>query len=89
MIILGVDPGTAITGYGIIKKERDKLTQLDFGCIKTPAGLDAAERLKILSAELKSVIKKHRPQSAAIEKIFFYDQRKDRNHRCPGQRSSA
>ncbi len=71
MIILGIDPGIAITGYGIIRKERDALTCLDFGCIRTPAGLDMAERLKMLSAELKSVIKKHKPQSAAIEKLFF------------------
>ena len=71
MIILGIDPGIAITGYGIIRKERDALTCLDFGCIRTPAGLDAAERLKMLSAGLKSVIKKHKPQSAAIEKLFF------------------
>lgn len=71
MIILGVDPGTATTGYGIIRKERDALVDIDFGCIKTPSSLETPERLKYLQQGITGVIKKHRPDAAAIEKLFF------------------
>ena len=71
MIIAGLDPGIAITGYGIIKKERDALVCLDFGCIKTPVGLSAPQRLTLLKKSLVSVIKTHNPEVAAVEKIFF------------------
>ena len=71
MTILGVDPGTAITGYGIIKKERDKLTQLDFGCIKTSPGHETPKRLQLLHEGLETIIQKYKPETAAVEKLFF------------------
>ena len=74
MIILGVDPGTAIIGFGIIEKEakNQKLKLIEYGCIKTSSNLSTAERLKILNEELSLLIKKHKPDVVAVEDIFFF-----------------
>ncbi len=71
MIILGLDPGTATTGYGVIKKETNGLSCVSFGCIKTSAGLEPAKRFTIIRKELISIIKKYNPDYSAIEKLFF------------------
>ncbi len=72
MLVLGIDPGTAITGYGIIREDDDgKLVAVDFGVITTPAGMPLPERLSIIYNELNVVIKRHKPQTSAVEKIFF------------------
>jgi crossover junction endodeoxyribonuclease RuvC len=70
-IILGIDPGIADTGYGVIKEEAGKLTCLVYGSIKTKAGIDFITRLEILHQELDGIIKKYKPESAAIEELFF------------------
>ena len=72
MIILGIDPGTAIIGYGLIKKSNDKIKIIEYGCIETDPKFSTAERLNILDKELTKVIKKHKPNKAAIEDIFFF-----------------
>ncbi len=69
-IILGIDPGLADTGYGLLIKERE-LKYLTHGCIKTKAGLAMADRLKKIYQELKSIIKKYSPEVIAVEKLFF------------------
>lgn len=71
MIILGIDPGTATTGYGLIKKGK-KLNAIDYGCIRTSADLSAPERLNKLYQELNSLIRKHKPDIVAVEDIFFF-----------------
>jgi len=72
MLVLGIDPGTAITGYGIVREDDDgKLVAVDFGVITTPAGMPLPERLSIIYDELNAVIKQHKPQTSAVEKIFF------------------
>jgi len=71
MIVLGIDPGTATTGYGIIKGERDNLVCIDFGCIKTAPHTEFAKRLQQLHTELIKIIKKYKPDAAAVEQIFF------------------
>lgn len=71
MVILGLDPGTATTGYGVIEKNGPKLTCVEFGCIKTSPKLTSAERLYKLRARLKKIIKKHKPELVAVEKLFF------------------
>ena len=73
MIILGIDPGTAITGFGVLKKiGKHELKLIDYGCIKTPTNLSTAERLALLNKELSSLLKKQKPDIAAIEDIFFF-----------------
>ena len=73
MTILGIDPGTATTGYGIIKtgKRKDEFEIVDFGVISTKAKLPDAERLKILADDLSDIIKKHKPACVGVEKLFF------------------
>lgn len=70
-IILGIDPGIADTGYGVIKEERGNLSCLVYGSIKTKAGEDLVTRLNILHLELDKIIKKYHPESAAVESLFF------------------
>jgi crossover junction endodeoxyribonuclease RuvC len=70
-IILGIDPGIADTGYGVIKSEGSKLTCLVYGSIKTDSKLDLISRLEILHNELDKIIKKYQPDLAAIEQLFF------------------
>ena len=70
-IILGIDPGIADTGYGVIKAEGSKLSCLTYGSIKTEAKLDLISRLEILHNELDKIIKKYQPDLAAIEQLFF------------------
>ena len=71
MVILGIDPGTATTGYGLIKKNK-KLSAVIYGCIKTSADLSTGERLNKLHKELNSLIKKYKPDIVAVEDIFFF-----------------
>ncbi len=72
MIILGIDPGTATTGYAVIKKQKDNSFKiLDFGVIKTKKTLSDSTRLLELQADLENVIKKYKPDRAGVEKLFF------------------
>lgn len=71
MVILGIDPGLATTGYGILKKDGVKITAVSFGCIKTPAKMANAERLKLIHEDLERLIKKYKPKCAGIEQLFF------------------
>jgi crossover junction endodeoxyribonuclease RuvC len=70
-IILGLDPGIADTGYGVILSEGSKLTCLDYGSIKTDPRANLSERLEVLYLSLEKIIKKHAPDLAAIEQLFF------------------
>lgn len=74
MIILGIDPGTAKMGFGVIKsnKEKDILKSLDYGCIETSPSLSQGERLKKLNKELCKIIKKYKPEVMIVERIFFF-----------------
>lgn len=82
MIILGIDPGTATTGYGVIrelgiKEGKNQKTGLGFECleynvIKTEPTFTAAERLNRIHIELNKVFIKHRPDILAIESLFFF-----------------
>jgi crossover junction endodeoxyribonuclease RuvC len=71
-IILGIDPGIADTGFGVIQKDaRGKLTCLDYGSIKTKAKTELADRLEIINLELTKIIKKYKPQLISVEELFF------------------
>lgn len=72
MTILGIDPGTAATGYGVIEKRKDGLSYIDYGCIKTKIELTTAERLKETHNQLIKLIRKHKPDIIAVEDIFFF-----------------
>ncbi len=71
MIILGVDPGTAITGYGVLQSDGDDLSVIDYGAIVTPADWLMPRRLQHIYQELTALIAQHTPTDAAIEKLFF------------------
>jgi crossover junction endodeoxyribonuclease RuvC len=70
-IILGIDPGIADTGFGIISNQNNKLACLGYGSIKTSAKLILADRLEIIYLELTKLIKKYKPDLIAIEELFF------------------
>jgi len=72
MIILGIDPGTATTGFGIIKKTGQEIRVIDYGCIETCSDLKAGKRLKIINNELDGLIKKYSPEVLAVESIYFF-----------------
>ncbi len=72
MIILGIDPGTANTGYGVINKIKQHLKVLGYGCIITDPKFSTAERLKRINKELEALIKKYKPDIVAVEDIFFF-----------------
>jgi crossover junction endodeoxyribonuclease RuvC len=72
MLVIGIDPGTAITGYGIVREDdAGKLVAVDYGVITTPAGMKMPKRLTIIYEELSAIIKKHKLNTSAVEKIFF------------------
>lgn len=70
MIILGIDPGTTIIGFGVIKKVGSRLGLVDYGVIKTGKESQEQKILKI-SKELEKLIQKHKPDIAGIETLFF------------------
>jgi len=71
MKALGIDPGTATTGYGIIDGEKDAIQVIDYGCIKTSSKEPAHARLVKISKDLKKLISKHKPNCIAVERLFF------------------
>lgn len=71
MIILGIDPGFAITGYGIIEKTGSKFKYITHGAITTNAGTEFCKRLEITHKELDKIIKKYNPDLFSIEELFF------------------
>jgi len=73
MLILGIDPGIAITGYGLIEAEnKRKFSCITYGCITTKPDFHSEIRLKKLYKELNLLIKKYKPKKLSIEKIYFF-----------------
>ncbi len=71
MIILGVDPGVATTGYGLIEKKGSKLGYVECGTIQTPSQTSLSKRLHLLSKELSFLIERFSPAEMAVEELFF------------------
>jgi len=73
MIILGIDPGFALTGYALLKKdEKTKaISLIDYGCVSTSVREVFSQRLVILYSEIKKILKKYQPNQMAIEDIYF------------------
>lgn len=74
MVIIGIDPGTATTGYGVIRQTPNRSGEFEivsFGVITTDKKLSDAERLSILYKDLNEIIDKHKPGKIGVEKLFF------------------
>ena len=71
MLVLGIDPGTAITGYGLVKGEGDDLTLVAYGAITTSSDWPLPERLQRIYRELTAVIEDQQPTAVAVEELFF------------------
>ena len=72
MLVIGIDPGIATTGYGLVHERQDgSLETITYGAILTPANTPLAERLLDLHNQLSKILLLHRPLSGAVEKLFF------------------
>lgn len=71
MLILGIDPGTAITGYGIIRCWRGEVKLIDHGSIKTSTNDDSIKRLDLIYQQMLALLRKHKPHALAMESLFF------------------
>jgi crossover junction endodeoxyribonuclease RuvC len=72
MLVVGIDPGTATTGYGLVRDTKDgSLQVVDYGVLLTPAGQNMPDRLVSLYKQLNELILLHQPDSGAVEKLFF------------------
>lgn len=71
MKILGIDPGTATTGFGVLEKNSGALSAIDCGVVSTPKTLPLSNRLNILYEDITELIAKYKPQVIAVEKLFF------------------
>lgn len=76
MRILGIDPGTAIVGWGVIEIERGKTTAIAYGHIRTSKDLPMEERLSLIADDIKEIVQKYRPEEAAVEELFFFSNQK-------------
>ena len=75
MIIIGIDPGIATTGFGIIDKPNTGGSEpkaIDYGCIETSPNFSPGERLKLINTELNKLLKKYEPKIMAVESLFFF-----------------
>lgn len=71
MRILGIDPGYAIVGYGLIDNDNGKLRPLDYGAVETSAKLSTAERLLTIERSITELVSEVRPDEIAVEELFF------------------
>jgi len=70
MIILGIDPGLAIVGWGIIESVKGQMRPLAYGAITTPAHTDVEKRLLMIAEDMEALINKYKPDAMAIEELF-------------------
>lgn len=72
MLVLGIDPGTATTGVGLVREEEDgAIVMVHYGAVLTPAGMPMPKRLQKLYNDLTDLIAQYKPDEAAIEEMFF------------------
>lgn len=69
--VIGVDPGTATTGYGIVQETADGLACVTYGVVSTPAAEQLPQRLQRIYRDLKAIVAEYQPTSGAVEKLFF------------------
>jgi len=70
-MILGLDPGLATTGFGLLTSEGGNLSVVNYGVITTPAGMDTPSRLSMIRDDIEELIKLYKPTHVGIEKLFF------------------
>ena len=71
MITFGIDPGTALLGWGVVNEQAGTLSLVECGVLKTPAGMPQGQRLLLLFNGLKELLAVYRPDAAAVEELFF------------------
>jgi crossover junction endodeoxyribonuclease RuvC len=71
VIVLGIDPGVANTGYGVVAHHGGGLVALDGGVVETPAGCDHGARLAAIHARIAELLDEHRPDAVAVEDLYF------------------
>jgi crossover junction endodeoxyribonuclease RuvC len=71
LIVLGIDPGTALTGYGIVERTGSKLRMVDYGCVETVAGMELPKRLLEIHSAVLGLIDEHQPTAIGVERLFF------------------
>jgi crossover junction endodeoxyribonuclease RuvC len=71
VIVLGIDPGVANTGYGVVAQQRGRLFALDGGVVETSAALDAGRRLATIHARIADLLDEYRPDAVALEDVYF------------------
>lgn len=76
MIIIGIDPGYAIVGIGVVEYKGNKFRPIEYTAITTPAGMNTIDRLKKIYDEMAMLIDKHKPDAMAIEELFFNSNQK-------------
>ena len=76
MIILGIDPGFAIVGYGVVEYKNNNFRPLGYGAITTDADMPMFERFLAIHNDLKQIIDKYKPDFMAIEELFFNSNQK-------------
>lgn len=76
MRIIGIDPGYAIVGFGIIEYENSKFKTVDYGAIITEAGTDFNRRLRTIYEDICQILDIYKPESLAIEKLYFQNNQK-------------
>ena len=76
MRVIGIDPGTAIVGYGIIDYDKNKYSIVDYGVVLTSKDLSTEERLEIVYNEIDKILKKYKPEFMAIEDLFYFKNNK-------------
>jgi len=70
VIVIGIDPGLATVGFGVLRKE-EKITPLSYGCIKTSPEKQTPERLSEIYEEINALFEKYAPSAVAVERLFF------------------
>lgn len=71
MVILGIDPGYGLIGYGVLNKEGHKLDVIDYGAISTPKDMPMSMRLQIIYESMLMLIDKYKPEEVGIEKLYW------------------
>jgi crossover junction endodeoxyribonuclease RuvC len=71
VVVLGIDPGLASLGYGVVRREGGRCSALDHGVVETPAGAPIERRLARLHAAVEELLARHEPQAVALEELYF------------------